>query len=1390
MDSKLYRIRELFSLMLLIAGGPLSTAAAQPEEVIFFDARADQTATTNGGTAIWSLATNTWRWWFKNVEGAAVSPNGKSVVYQFGTNLYITNIKGQNPRLLATGAQGAKWSPRGDKIAFTAYGGLLRIVSFEGDLLHSYQINGGGLSWSPDGRRIAFLGGVMVDDPGCGLFSSGCPGSTLLSTVFSIDVASGNTQQLFEPTVLSVALGGQWIRTTRTELTQSPCWSPDGSHIAAALHIMEVNTRPPEGSGLPDGGWLIKERNVVTIPSSGGDFTRLTSDLTPFPHWEYLSIQNFPRSWSPDGRLFISRIRGSASVPASEQGTFVISPGGTSTKVNGFVAASLQWALLNQSGITVEIQLPKTNFLTGEAFEATIEVKSLEDNPQTVTFVESVLESEDQEVLAVPEVALPPPAQLTPQNWIKTFTVPVQAIAAGETDLVTTIQVEDSEGGTLELTARIPVKVVPAGDLLVKRAKEPVSAFAANDVYETMLDGRQYRFVAHAMRDTNRFNVRIENDSREPAAFVLRAIAPSAENWQIVYRYGDTDITASVFSTGGWTTPELAAGAHTDVLLQLHDIAGDHGDRVRVRSEISSGDEPEAIDAVIVALGIVEVPVETELQRVTASGYTAPSIAAGETEVDAPLELVTSKSVLEAQPVIYGGWVADGVTPMLLKLTAPEEALEPFPEGRQFRVDVEIEAGGTIEGVALADRLKLLKNGSWTAENEFELSPGAPAMFAMFTPIASDELTLTTDRQLTINLTVVDIVSEDVVSEATLRLRKPPVALIHGYNTDGNWGDQFIRELARSRPISGDYPWVHIARYGTNFTTGYVEQMVNTLGSLADLVPLAEQSLEDAIAPLRENWAFTRYDVVCHSQGGLLTRMLCSQRTSRTLSQPFRNESNHYRGRFHRVVTVGSPHNGTRLLRYLLALDEAGYSLLKNNLPILIGRAGVTSETAQAKFDPFGPEIRDLNNPSPDSRWQPDPAAKFHLVRSTINLGLPPHAEDLAPSYRALGLFHPVAGTAVLPRGSDGVVDFDSMGAHAPGQSVGANVFTLSPTLLVSHSGPLWAFGSDSGQTASPDVGAHVIAALDQDPNTPPSARVFSSFVVPQLLDDSIRQQIDQWANASVFELLDSAINPPPALPGLRSIVTTNLEFVLTTPVNRPVVGLVSWAVESFTTNGINSGDIAFTVDPADSRRVTVHVPSNLIGDVVLYAHYLSTNGTVVLVAPREIYSAEPEGVSLVGIAVEPDGISLPVGAEVPIQLATRYSDGQVIVRHVTPGEVTAISSATNVVSTTNSTAWRLLSPGMATITVNYLGQTATNQLTVFAPIPSDAPSLSALAQTGQIILRWPATATDYVLESALTLAAGGVWQTVTNAPVVVGQDRVVTNTTTGSQRYYRLRQF
>lgn len=56
-----------------------------------------------------------------------------------------------------------------------------------------------------------------------------------------------------------------------------------------------------------------------------------------------------------------------------------------------------------------------------------------------------------------------------------------------------------------------------------------------------------------------------------------------------------------------------------------------------------------------------------------------------------------------------------------------------------------------------------------------------------------------------------------------------------------------------------------------------------------------------------------------------------------------------------------------------------------------------------------------------------------------------------------------------------------------------------------------------------------------------------------------------------------------------------------------------------------------------------------------------------------------------------------------------------------------------------------------------------------------------------QVLLRWPAAGTNLTLESATNLAPGTIWTPVPEAPVLVGDENVVTNDAVAT-RFYRLR--
>ena len=63
----------------------------------------------------------------------------------------------------------------------------------------------------------------------------------------------------------------------------------------------------------------------------------------------------------------------------------------------------------------------------------------------------------------------------------------------------------------------------------------------------------------------------------------------------------------------------------------------------------------------------------------------------------------------------------------------------------------------------------------------------------------------------------------------------------------------------------------------------------------------------------------------------------------------------------------------------------------------------------------------------------------------------------------------------------------------------------------------------------------------------------------------------------------------------------------------------------------------------------------------------------------------------------------------------------------------------------------------------------------------------AAASGNGGLVLSWPACYGDFTLQSATTLQSSNIWNDVSNTPVVVGNQLVVTNNTTNSMTFYRL---
>lgn len=968
------------------------------------------------------------------------------------------------------------------------------------------------------------------------------------------------------------------------------------------------------------------------------------------------------------------------------------------------------------------------------------------------------------------------------------------------------------------------VQIAPLGDLLIKLASQTNAPFAGAGIYQTVPIGPQVISSTIESNETSRFLVEVVNNESTPQDYTLVAVEDSNPGWTFQYTLGTENVTASLESFSGMQLPTLAPGASLTLAVNMtasNVVAGTEEGVVFTLGLV--GYPSLTLDAVQAITSVAQVPVTLTLHRVQATGFTQSSMEAGLTDITAPLQLVSDFNVLGAQPQISGGLVADEVTPLLVEVQADASALAPFPTGRTFKANITLTDGGALNGAQPNATLQVLDpaTGLWATNSTFTLFPTNTTAYLWVAPLASDNVQLESGaQQLQATLQILDTNTAASAGEVSFAICKPPIFLLHGYNTTGDWGQDFQNILATTRPMTtpGDpNNFVVTVRYGQQNAPAYATNMPwpvsqNTAFSLADCAVLANTALTAAEAPILSNWAMTRFDVVAHSQGGLLARMLCSANANNKITEPFRNPDNFFRGRFHRVVTIGSPHNGTRLLYYLFSLAQNINNATSNpnpfspNSPLGGAVAVVTiySQVAQAKFDPFGPQIQDLNNPSPGGNWYPDPAAQFHLVRAVIDGGRSPAQGDQnVMAYTVLDLASPGGGQAVIPRGSDGVVDYDSMAANVPPAALAPNVYDIPPNNAISHAGPLFFFGAQAFETASTVIAQHVIDTLDQNGNEPAANTQFGSFPLPPLLDPSVRAGIDKFASnllyiapsALIVQQLDSEVRQSPApqggsqplqpVPHEGSMNVTAYSYSLNFPGDEPPQGDVEWLAEVYGPAGVTTNGINWSAQGTNDEDVTVDVTNGLVGDVVLYAYYQNTSNQIVLATGQLVVSQPPVGATLTGIGLLPYNPDLPVGTSVPVQLIALYSDGSSSMRYVTSDAVTAVSSNPSVVTVTNSLQWQLLSPGSAEVVVSWAGFSVTNEVTAFVS-GSTSPTLALTNNGASFSLNWPLWASGFTLEYNTNLNSSD-WQPVTEPPATNNQQLTLALPFSTSPQFFRL---
>jgi triacylglycerol esterase/lipase EstA (alpha/beta hydrolase family) len=703
---------------------------------------------------------------------------------------------------------------------------------------------------------------------------------------------------------------------------------------------------------------------------------------------------------------------------------------------------------------------------------------------------------------------------------------------------------------------------------------------------------------------------------------------------------------------------------------------------------------------------IVEVPgLIASIHSVSVSGSSTPIDHSLPDDVDAPIVLLPDETHLTGQPTVTSGLVADGVTPLLIQFDPNPLPTVPTP----YTITMDV-TGGTVSGDLPSHLYALQQTGS-TSEfvlgNSVTVSIAHPTGFAYINGIPSQDVTFDPGiKELNVTLKITKDGDTTPTATIAFRIRKPPIVLVHGYHSSNDTWYQpdkttpagFLAALQNVFPSDFIMP----IEYGVQRTGTDVDVTRNTSDSFDTLASVLNAQLEAEVesqdSAWHQAWAFIRYDIVAHSQGGLLARMLCTDKQP-SFAFAFRSPVNAFRGRFDRVMTLNSPHNGSTILHYLLDLQEEGYLV-----------TAALKSFIQDKFDPFGPasQIQEIN-----SEYPADSTVKIHLVGTEIDTGTSDTNIFGVPlCYSATGLSGRVSGQnysrgdVVIPLGSDGVVDFAS-------QFAGAGAGDLQGT-NISHSGPYYVFGVTPHDTVtvSATIGSHVADLLNG-----PSEN-FGSFNL-QPIDQGIEAQIDAIVpavpvNGSLIQIFH------PAAPGRDAPKAGSkvYQFTISPADDQAPAGPPYWYAEAVGPNGSTTDGITLTADPQTPAIVSVSVSRSVLGAVVLHASYNDVNGNLVTGDPVVVVS-KPPGQTLTGIELVPNAVSLTAASNVLTEVWGDYDNGtrsQLFIP--SDAEITYTSEDPTIATVDKRGNIQMVAVGSTNIDITYLGFTAQTLVTVTAPPP------------------------------------------------------------------------
>ncbi len=175
---------------------------------------------------------------------------------------------------------------------------------------------------------------------------------------------------------------------------------------------------------------------------------------------------------------------------------------------------------------------------------------------------------------------------------------------------------------TLDAVAVVS-RLVPIGDLLIKRDADSANFYAGQDIFQTVPAYPQIETNIVAFNQDSKFQVQIQNTSTQAQTFTMVAKPLGNGGWKRTYLLGALDMTSQLEAPGGASLPELAPSNSLTLNLIVRATNAPPGDVQRIDfSLVSASDATLTLDAVeaVSQLGAPDLAVVSMAWDYTNSG--------------------------------------------------------------------------------------------------------------------------------------------------------------------------------------------------------------------------------------------------------------------------------------------------------------------------------------------------------------------------------------------------------------------------------------------------------------------------------------------------------------------------------------------------------------------------------------------------------------------------------------------------------------------------------------------------------------------------------------------------------------------------------------------------